>query len=732
MLAIKCRTLGLSTLLSGVLAASLLPVVPARAQNPDPDVPAQAQSADTDAPVQAPTPDTDDGYRISEQGAANAPGQTTNIPPAAQAAAADRSKQGPVRMTRFAFVSGNVTWRADDKSEWAPATVNLPIQQGSQVAVKEGGRADLQFDDGSEIRLGNGATITLKLLYSDAQGEFTQITLTNGLATLRARHDVSVYQVDTPVVSVKTKGPSQLRCGIDSGSEVAVQQGTASVEGAQGKATLNAGEYLDLADGDAPYKSHPLPKADSWDQWNADRNKLLDANSQTAQHLPVNIALVAGDLDQYGTWHQDPKYGSVWAPHVDSPDWRPYHDGSWTWVEPYGWTWVGNEPWGWAPYHYGTWIDEPYGWAWCPGPAYQYWSPAVVDYSEYDGGVYWAPLCPWEVTYPAAFGLGFWGNGWCSSFSIGWAGCYYPGGFGFFLGFGWNNFYLNHWGYPGWGHYGFNHYGWDHGGWGHGGIGGPGYNHGGLAGNHGGYVPYNASHAAGASGASKAAFGGHGAYQAVPRGATNQFAHGQSIGQPTAGHSPTAGPSSVQPSRLSTTPTRSFASNGGAGQSALNRSVYQGSLPSSVQRSVGSSATSRPSGTASTTGTRTGTANTGLAGRTSTGSDGRSAFSSASDGRSSAAEAARQARASLGMGSGSGGSFSRGGSGSYGGNGGYSSSHGGSYGSGGSSYRGGSYSGSYHVSGGGSYSGGGSHGGGGGYSGGGGGGSHGGGGGHGR
>jgi len=106
----------------------------------------------------------------------------------------------------------------------------------------------------------------------------------------------------------------------------------------------------------------------------------------------------------------------------------PYYDGRWTWVEPFGWTWVSNEPWGWAPYHYGTWVHLSYGWGWCPGPVHQYWSPAVVNFSVYDGCVAWAPLCPWEVHYPSALSFAYWGNRWAFSFSIGSAGCYYPSG----------------------------------------------------------------------------------------------------------------------------------------------------------------------------------------------------------------------------------------------------------------------------------------------------------------
>jgi hypothetical protein len=686
---ISCSTRKWSTAISGIFAASLLYASPAWAQSGSPG----------------------SSYRIGENGPVAGVAQHDGAPSATpQASATDRSKQGPVRMVRFSSISGNVTWRASDGAEWSPATINLPIQQGAQIWINDGGRADVQFDDGSELRLGNGALVTLTLLYSDAQGEFTQITLNDGLATLHARHDVCVYQIDTPLVSVKAKGPSQIRLGVDSGTEVAVQRGIATIEGAKGKVTLSENDYLDLVNGDAAYTPRAMPKADGWDQWNSDRNRLIDSKSETESHLPPNIGLVAGDLDHYGTWREDPKYGWVWAPQVVSSDWRPYNDGSWAWVEPYGWTWVGNEPWGWAPYHYGTWIDQPYGWAWCPGPASQYWSPAVVDFSVCAGDVGWAPLCPWEVSYPSVCSLGDWGTGWCLSFSIGWAGCYYPGGFGFCEGRPWDNDYVNRWGHD---HSGSNHFGNDH----------FGNDHNSPAGNHG-FVPYNASHAPGATLASTGEFEGRNGYRALPRGETGVFTRGQSSGLPVAGRSPLSGPASVQPMRRSTS-DESFASTARPPQAALQRNVYHAPLPTLGQRTAAASGARYGIGSTTAAQARNDVAAQSMTGRAAAIFGNRASFNSGTSPNglhgSYAAEAARQARASLGITPGSGSSYSLNGGryGSSGFNNGspgfrygqtYGANPGSSYhnyGSYGGRYSGGNYGGSYRSNYGGSFHGGG-------------------------
>src|SRR5579871_298772 len=473
------------------------------------------------------------------------PAYVSDSAPLDSAAGADSADNGPVRMARFSYVSGEVTWRGDGMDSWAPGALNMPLRQGAQIGVTGNGHAEIQFDDGSLLRLGGGAVATLQTLYSDSQGEFTEIKLSDGLAALRLRDSHSIYQVDTPVASLKAEGPAKIRVGVGEGAEFAVTEGQAVVEGAQGQATLHSGDYLDQLNGDSAFSVQPIPGADSWDRWNADRDRaLIEGSRQSDRYLPPNIALSAGNLDDYGSWHSDPSYGEVWCPR-ESASWRPYYDGRWVWVEPFGWTWCGNEPWGWAPYHYGSWIYRPYGWVWIPGPAYQYWCPAVVDFCSYDGYVGWAPLCPAEVHYPVAFSLGVWGRNWYLSFGIGEAGCYYPYGgsslnISFFFGHAWDNHEVNFY----------------HGGYGHGGFGGFGA----FPGNtytatH--FLPYNVTHGAGGVIAQMNAFGGTGSYRPLPHGDTTFFTHGRTLGLP-AGHRPFSGPATIRPSQIAMTPTRTF------------------------------------------------------------------------------------------------------------------------------------------------------------------------------
>jgi hypothetical protein len=125
---------------------------------------------------------------------------------------------------------------------------------------------------------------------------------------------------------------------------------------------------------------------------------------------PSALTDFRGTLDPYGTWREDPTYGTVWvpSPSVVGADFTPYASaGHWAYDDDY--VWVSDYSWGWAPFHYGRWAwVDGYGWEWIPGRVY---AGAWVSW-RYGWGdwpyVGWAPLGPtwcWRNGY--AVGVGF-------------------------------------------------------------------------------------------------------------------------------------------------------------------------------------------------------------------------------------------------------------------------------------------------------------------------------------
>ena len=221
-----------------------------------------------------------------------------------------------------------------------------------------------------------------------------------------------------------------------------------------------------------------------------------------------------------------------------------------------------------------------------PGPARQYWCPAVVHFSEYNGSIAWAPLCPSEVRYPSERRLGYRGEDWSLLFSIGRAAVYYPYNDSYCEARPFDNVVVNRVTYINnvTNIYNINN-----------------VNNGSrtdirstsinrntyFGGTQ--FVPFNARNAAGVTMATVASFGGRGEYQAAPRTASAFFLRGRSIGAPAVGSAPVAGPISARPTAMAFTPSRDFLPNAHPASPILRRQLFRAALPAPVARVAPSS-----------------------------------------------------------------------------------------------------------------------------------------------
>ncbi|MCW3054841.1 MAG: FecR family protein, partial [Chthonomonadales bacterium] len=211
----------------------------------------------------------DDGYHV---------GEDKTIPPPA---AAKPTRSPTHRVARIDYLSGKITYRSKESENWQRMKINDALLEGGQLKVEEGARVEISFDDGSILRLGSNAVITLQTVFVDDQGEYTQIKMNSGIAMLEPREERSVFEIDTPTLTVKTMGPSRVRIGVDSAVEVALSRGRANLEGSQGKTTLDSGDFVLMHSADTLYNIKALPSPDSWERWNEDRDL-----KRTAQPYP--------------------------------------------------------------------------------------------------------------------------------------------------------------------------------------------------------------------------------------------------------------------------------------------------------------------------------------------------------------------------------------------------------------------------------------------------------------
>src|SRR5260221_1351066 len=257
-----------------------------------------------------------------------------------------------------------------------------------------------------------------------------QMRLAEGHVNFRVRElrQGETYEIDAPNLAFTVREAGAFRVDVNENGDyttVNVIRGNGEIATGGQTYPVNAGERGDVSGTDQNVKYIPgsASEPDALDRWAQERN-IKEDQSPSARY--VNRDTVGySDLDDYGTWKEEPEVGNVWVPNNVSPDWAPYSDGNWAYVAPWGWTWVGSDPWGFAPYHYGRWNNFGSYWGWCPGPIYApaYYGPAYVGFLGggfgfgvglgfgFGGGFGWFPLGwgePFRPWYHC--GPGYWNN----------------------------------------------------------------------------------------------------------------------------------------------------------------------------------------------------------------------------------------------------------------------------------------------------------------------------------
>jgi FecR protein len=297
-----------------------------------------------------------------------------------------------VRMARLTYLAGQVQLDGAAGAGSQSAVLNMPILEGTVLSTANDGQAELEFEDGSLVRLTPNSALSVVKLSVDADGDFqSKLALLHGLAYLELRSTAKYqYSLDAQGDTLSPLENSTLRVSLDQPPAIiAVLQGKVHVSsiapaagqaGAQADATAGQTLRSDSTPGQQATGTYLVKDGidpDSWDQWNRDRDVVAAKESTNQTTARNGFAGDQGygwsDLDANGSWYDLPGQGQVWQPDVaadagiDAFD--PYGYGAWAWTPGYGYAWASGYSWGWTPYRCGNWqFWDGFGWGWAPGP----------------------------------------------------------------------------------------------------------------------------------------------------------------------------------------------------------------------------------------------------------------------------------------------------------------------------------------------------------------------------
>ena len=298
------------------------------------------------------------------------------------------------RIARLSFIEGHVGFQHPNEVDWTDASVNLALQPGDRIYTGTDGRAEIEFDEGSVLRLAETTDVELVSMSESLM----QIRVLLGLCTLTRNGNVA-FDISTPAASFRTLHQGVYRFDVTEtgASDGIVRKGSMQASGGNFAKKVDKGEliHVETSDQSTPVISQ-YEGRDGWDEW-TDRRTADEVAYVSTKYVPDYVYMGVSDLDRYGRWVDIAPYGYGWAPYSVGAGWSPYWDGRWCYRPYWGWTWVSYEPWGWLPYHYGSWyFSTGFGWCWLPGPSFgfHFWSPGLVRFYNGPGWVSWAPLGP--------------------------------------------------------------------------------------------------------------------------------------------------------------------------------------------------------------------------------------------------------------------------------------------------------------------------------------------------
>ncbi len=264
---------------------------------------------------------------------------------------------------------------ASPETAFRHATVNMPVLAGMEVETGSDGRAELQFNNGSIVRLTPNSMVDVM----NMDGSSEQLKVVRGLSYVQTPdREAGSTVVGAGREQVRLSAGSLLRFDLDSAPyQVAVLRGVVHFGGQGAQFEADAGQTATVGaagSGDSDVRNDVVKE--SWDDWNADRDAVLaqlaagetDARAGTGDE----DSPAWNDLDYYGTWYDVPGAGMAWAPDGVDGSFDPYGSGAWGYYTGVGYTWVSAYPWGWLPYRCGSWrYFDGFGWLWQPGAGYR-------------------------------------------------------------------------------------------------------------------------------------------------------------------------------------------------------------------------------------------------------------------------------------------------------------------------------------------------------------------------
>jgi len=280
------------------------------------------------------------------------------------------------RIVRVSYVDGQVQLDRDGSRGLETAFLNMPLAQGSHVATGSDGYAELEFENGSTVRLTPRSELRARELGTRGDSRVSLLDLSQGIAYFNIKGDSDdEFRVLLQGQDIRVLKSARFRIRLQPDSaQISVMKGELQVSGANDvRVKKDETLTLDFQDRGRYFLARSIETL-IYDAWNRDRDEYRDRYASSRYGGGARYLYGASDLNYYGSYVNISGYGNCWRPYGVSSAWHPFRDGAWVWYPHWGYVWVSSYPWGWTPYRYGQWSwVSGYNWCWQAGPSWGRW-----------------------------------------------------------------------------------------------------------------------------------------------------------------------------------------------------------------------------------------------------------------------------------------------------------------------------------------------------------------------
>jgi FecR protein len=277
-----------------------------------------------------------------------------------------------VRIVRLSDVKGMLALDRKTGLGFEQTMQNMPIVEGERLQTADG-YAEVEFEDGSTLRLAPNSRVDFSLLALRSSGaKASTMNVVRGTVYVNTENTKGNEFLLVAADSKMTVAPStHARVEVVEGGKTVVSVFNGNVDVVRGAETTMVGkkETFTLG-GDQVNVAKKVAEApyDAWDKESIDyHQRYANANAFAGGGNAFGLS----DLNYYGNFINAEGCGQMWQPYLVSANWNPYANGVWALYPGAGYSWVSPYPWGWLPYHTGSWgFCQGVGWGWQPGGAW--------------------------------------------------------------------------------------------------------------------------------------------------------------------------------------------------------------------------------------------------------------------------------------------------------------------------------------------------------------------------